>query len=713
MGNSTPNAIKTETPLYFIKNKNLRITPRSIEENRPGTFRGNFFCLGDKPGGVEPGFLAVEVNAQFAERFNRHFNNMLQSTPTESMNMLKQNATLAQQFAQELKTEAMKKSEGHSTLPTYLIKQDYLEGSFVAPEAKRLAQSQAIQNLPLNLQSLGTQIYRLGRLTKPATENKNAILEVTANDIAKGYGMPCQEQRLISGNYQNGSPKFMTACTWDPNFIPIKSIQGSLKKSDYENYLVTHADHSIKNPGQELAMFLVQGDRDVFGSRGQNKGIKNGELFGFDFGHAYRNNPILNTVQDDFSFRQPTDSKEKFKNMSICYDSSQSDRMESVFFMYRAQSTDAKNEQFSIMEQQQIERMITSYRQEKKEPFASRIDAIQAGVEERCFDTYINHFQALIKDPNEKINQSAHTHYRDALESAKTHAITGRTMLLSVFKERMQVTPQQVDLLDHLEKLSLDPEAVSYYSGDGNVRLRHPRVDQAIAGDRVRWTMTPEGDSFVLSANLTQAQQNRIEHIMETFNDPKQSNINPIDIEKKTEGTTFKLIAHNQNELTYLSQTMETALLLSDRKFDDLTDNLTERTSEFDSIESDSEPRSASLDPQSDNLTDSLTERTSELSSIESDSEPRSSMSSDFETVVTHPKDQFMLAKQEPGATLKDNKASERSPTTSDNSASVSQNSTTHSLFNRFKERVWHRGVHEDKKPEETTTSTQQMSTHR
>lgn len=484
------------------------IKPRGDIRHHPmGTILGNYFYVGDKPGGVEPGFLGIKIDEALISRFNDHYGLTIQPAEFKTYveKKLREDKTAFTEFAKSLSSECRAKNTS-TNLELWLFKQDYNDGEKVAPPLDRLQATNAIQQSMLPIMVSG-RAYEVFRKNSKENENINAVLECLGNEIARLYGMPVQDQRLIFGTYLDGHPKLMTACRWDTQMDMIEGkIAGSKEKDEYRGYLVKGEvikdeegkpvkdkkgklmfkfetdktgklciDTSIKNLGEYLALFIAQGDRDVLGSQGQNKGIKNGQLFGFDFGHSYREeNPLLKTLNDSFAFIQPTSKSEKFKNMSVFYDTNMSERMLSMFYMYQLADDAVKNKNFTSTERHKIEQAIEAYKEIFPE-FKEKITAMQAAnnKESEVFNAYIAKFKELAAKSNNPFEKKQYLIYAQEVETAKKRAAVATDTMLTIFKNKLQLTPGEVDFCQNVERLLSTTRETST---DDRVKLTHLRI---------------------------------------------------------------------------------------------------------------------------------------------------------------------------------------------------------------------------------------------
>jgi len=505
----------------------------------PGQVLGDFLYLSDKPGGVEPGFVAITFDDKLLKRINEDSTFLTAAglhqpfgSVQDCKEWFRQHGTVspsARRLIEQLLTEG--KSQEISPLVTLtLIKQDYQDPSFatfsrVAPPVQRLTQTSAIQKKDPRLQPYAAQGYQLVRLTDPKNENLNAILETLATEIAKKSGMNVQEQTLLWGTYNNGRLKLLTGCKWNPKLEKIEGcLAGTPKASNYKNYLVKPVkidgqivkevvnpgtdkeekkpllaqvdgyylvDTSIQYLGESLALFIAQGDRDVFGSKAQNKGREGDHLFGFDFGHAYREaNKVAESLQPDFSFDQ-----HDYKNLSICTDALLSEKMMGMFYLYKMASPRMINECFSAQEQKAIQTAINQFAASNPH-FAERFNKTEAGCYEATFDAYRAKFSELAMNASRESHRKEFSEYAEEVETAKGRAIDSLKTMFGKLKSNMQLGPQELDMLDGLNKLT---SKTSITSEDGKVILAHLRV---LPENKLIWQMNKSGEHIELQAEV-------------------------------------------------------------------------------------------------------------------------------------------------------------------------------------------------------------------
>lgn len=494
-----------------------------------GLVYGPYFFLADKPKGIEPGFLAVEftpdliLRVQQAFQLTQPFANL--EDCKQFLNQVSQSADRSAlvTFAKLLLKEGMGKEPvpaNSPSLPLILVKQDYHEKNFlgVRPPLRRIRETSSFKGVP----EFFIKIYSFFRYRSTTKENTNAILETLATDVARAFGMPVQKQSLLLGNYHNGDCKIMSAAEWDADIKGIDAYGGTELYGLYENYiletdadgkaLVNHglqkSDGGIRNLGECLPLFISQGDRDVFGSKAENKLLKGNSLFGIDFGKAFRpNNPILKTLDDDFNFVQPRFKSAKFKNLSICYDSSMKERMSGLFFLYKMLGAQAG---FNAKERKNIERAIQEYKNTVP-GFSERYEQVVADSYMKIFSDYEKKFMALkATAPNAKL-KSEYATYARSIKAAQSYALEDTKALLKRFSAKMQLAPDELELIDNLKKFSCETSNVS---GDHRVELNHLRI---LRNPGIRWTIEKEGELYKLNADLPPSSAESLRKQLSTY----------------------------------------------------------------------------------------------------------------------------------------------------------------------------------------------------
>ncbi len=474
------------------------------EAYHPGYLLDKFLVIGDKLTGVEPGALVVFIE-DIINMNLKVFNGIENKTSIEKR--IYDDKKFRNKVAVEIYNQFKNQHDEHKP-PVFLIKQDYQDSSNkVAPPPSRLKKTNAVSKLPNFFHKPASKIYYMVRKTDRAIENQNALLEVAANNVAKNYGMPCQEQFILIGKYNDGYPKIMTIAQWEYKLISLKGfLQGASKKKPYHNYIVqAERDQNTKKPimdesgklkfitsdnkfivdtdiqclGSDFAIALLMGDRDYFGSRLQNKVAisENGnlKLYGFDFGHAFRKNPYIKKFDHNFNFENTKETLSSFKNLSVFFDRSMSEKMLGIFIIYQGMSEHSKKLIFKKSERENIEKAINHYK-EKYPIFSERFDKINPGVIKRSFDKQIEICNQEIEKNSSKEITQYYTAYRNNLQEALTTAIENEHILMGLFREKMELSPDEVNLMDNLNKYCAN--SLTHYSPDNKVKLNYPAYSE-------------------------------------------------------------------------------------------------------------------------------------------------------------------------------------------------------------------------------------------
>lgn len=403
-----------------------------------------------------------------------------------------------------------------------------------------------------------------------STVNSDAIVETAATKIANIRGFESQDIEKITGDYgKGGPPKIGTVVKWsagckdgtgrlaggeknktnvmvccdennnhikvDKNNKMIRPIADpknkdkmiyiregkKVPKSVYDKAMAV-SEYRVAGLGESLASFICMGDRDGIGEVGQNKVFKKIDppkgkftlqFFGIDFGKAYEKaNPIVDpkigNLQDDFSFNNPENRKERFLNASMLYDNPLRDKMKGIYLM-AALRNKLSDEQKKII--------VAEYRVSGDTEFADKLESYPKSLEEKYkaeltgARTWLENGDLFLikkeendyrlKAQNQNISPQEKKHYlayADRLANVYKAAKETDDKVLNIFTKRLALTPSQIDVIDNLEKLTA--KKVHILSSDGKVILNHIRVENK---NRTPWQLEPsaDGQSFVLSCD--------------------------------------------------------------------------------------------------------------------------------------------------------------------------------------------------------------------
>jgi hypothetical protein len=399
----------------------------------------------------------------------------------------------------------------YENVTAYLIKQDFDEpliaDKVTIPYDRALNANAIKKNFPDFLQPLAASIYQLLRLRTRASENVNAIRETIATQVACELQMRVHTQKILHKTYADNYPKLCTQSTWEKSIQPLAE-EGAQEiiGGDYSagNYLAKYdaqtqiyrADDTILDLGAHYITAILQGDRDFFGSKGDNKtkipldsaDKKTYNLFGIDFGQAYRKrNPLTPTLQDNFSFKQP--SFNTYKNFSIFEDTLLSEKMKGVYKLRKIATG-----------QNPPEHVLAEYSQE----FHTEIEKIEVSKDLKVFEKYKHDYSEKMDGATSELEKEAYRAIIQGIEESKRFHLEARNQILRVFDKRLKLSPSELDLVDNLEKLT---SASAVTSPDGKILLNHIRV---LPDKRIAWQLKRPNKSsknYCLHTSLSSTKQ--------------------------------------------------------------------------------------------------------------------------------------------------------------------------------------------------------------
>lgn len=292
------------------------------------------------------------------------------------------------------------------------------------------------------------------------------------------------------------------------------------------------SDDTLKNLGEHAALMFFIGDNDTLGSQGQNKGRVGDTFFGLDFGHAFRDkvNPLARDLRTDLSFN----GNKSFKNMATFFhDTELSDRMKGMFYLYKAMGEEKRAEIFGAInstERIKIKQAIQKY-EKQDEAFKLKMDEIEDGGILRVFDEYQLKMDELIEVEKKKESPSqkqikAYESYKKAIQVKKETAQESLKVMGKIMKGRMQLSPQEVDLLQNLERLCSKTTRVSK---SGQCLLKHLQVFDP-EKNRVEWEMKKEGEQIILKAKVAPKQKAKLIEMLQKYQKEFEHNIGDLNI---------------------------------------------------------------------------------------------------------------------------------------------------------------------------------------
>ncbi len=462
--------------------------PGELSREQGAILGEHYLCLGDKPFGVEPGFLAVNIaDDAFANAVQQNRDKMVEDeliaandTPAEIKEKLAQDQDYAKNFAAYLNANNKKLN-----LPftIWMWKQDYDDPDLVGRVGVPIQRYRETLKRPQAKPKLKTP-----RLA----ENRNALYEALANDISTYFGIPTQTQRLVHSQYKNGEIKFMTTCQLAPGYRDIASVydlagdiyKPGQRKGLYQNYLYEKnkpqgsKTAQIKNLGVVLALQLLLEDNDLIGAYGQNMGMVGDDIFMIDLGKAFRRgkfSKILDTLKTNGQFGQPLAwlpfnairRHVLFRNSSILFDAPYHEIMQGMHMLNKLV--------YGIEPSAEIK---ASY----GEDFVSALAKVKPKGLDSLFASHEENLLRLKEEVGDVKQQKEIDYYLRELRHARHIAKKNAEVILGKFTERLRLPREQVALLSNLEKLT--SRRVLDTTSDGKRRLSNLQVDMFT---RVEW----------------------------------------------------------------------------------------------------------------------------------------------------------------------------------------------------------------------------------
>ncbi len=446
----------------------------------------------DKKSGVEPGFEAIQKQDVLLALYHAY--------PALD-------ARLAVLAAEDGSLEKLYR-RFQADLPTYLVKLTYhqKEGQTkVKPERNDVERTQSIQQLYEKSHLLGklaTRVYQESKAATPSEKNSEAIAEVLANDIARAYGLPVQDQVLYRQMHHNGAMKLTLKAAWLKGATTLQPLQGG-KNNDHVKVIpapvhlkgiTALADPKMREFAEYLFLFLAQGDRDSIGSRGQNKLIHHQQLTGIDFGHAYQEN-IASKIEANFQVKDAT-----FKNYSIFYDAPRSMQVRGLLRLARFAGKAIH------------ETILQSY----GAAFAASWHAIPPHADENIFADYCRKIQEIADDYKQqgilqKQNVIDCEQMLKKIHATKLVARKTRDEIITRFQDYLSLPCDSIDFIAQLEKWLEGKDNTSMRSPDGTVLLNHIRI---IKPNNVVWKkLSYRAQRYSFQAELKNAAVNHVEHL--------------------------------------------------------------------------------------------------------------------------------------------------------------------------------------------------------
>ncbi|VEG89943.1 hypothetical protein [Legionella spiritensis] len=475
--------------------------------SRLGTMFGQTqFCYGEKPGGVEPGFRAIDLD----ETFFNELGKILPSLNEEKFTVLKT----------ALESDSLKhKQMAFATLINKWSPNPHAKDD-LDPDVVELCEH--IKEAVSKNTRLSAWMYKLdyagkGESKKRTDANNEAIREFVGTRLAGIFSSQNQKQDIAWVKGPTG-PHALLACGWKNGLQELRTYLHGGQEPDYQGILVEDKKSLVKRSkmvpglGKNLIFGIAIGDRDGIGKDAQNKGFAEGAFYGFDYGKPYEGKGVSGTLTDDFMFEDPGAGAPAifrgtskigiarhfmYRNYSIFYDTPLSDRMFGVHLLRKM-----------ITGENPSEEVIKSYpglRQElyrvqqrtpSTETLLSRLGEIRIHCDEGSdlqtlvdglvvqigsgklsnFDHYFAEIKIdLIREALKTGMSYKELHgYLDFIDEMAVHATASNQNILNVFEKRLLLTKEEVDFIDKMEK-TVSPTSVM--SHDGDVFLNEMRID--------------------------------------------------------------------------------------------------------------------------------------------------------------------------------------------------------------------------------------------
>lgn len=333
---------------------------------------------------------------------------------------------------------------------------------------------------------------RWWKADKPKELNKAAVRECLANDLTRAFGVNTQKLKLVESKHASGETKWMLDGTHvtakDPSekyFDLEKCMSGHgdqqvLVQTDMENgkpvrqfntvseqgrvdIKVFTADTKIKDLGEKKILFMLMGDVDAVGSRGQNKGRIGDDFVAIDPGHSLSTSSMdKRTIHNDFSMSNSA----SYKNFSIFDQSPYSDRMRGVQKIQTLRQSDSEWSRIFAQYKSQF-----GSDKDANSNFQAAIGQWQTSFESRADDIVNNVFKDRLAVYEFDMGKT------DSVEKDKAHA-------------------QVLDMLDTFEKITSKHAWTQRWTDKDGTPCR---VDLAVPmvkpKDRQEWQVTEDKQS--------------------------------------------------------------------------------------------------------------------------------------------------------------------------------------------------------------------------
>ncbi|KTC76828.1 hypothetical protein [Legionella brunensis] len=510
--------------------------------SRIGTMFGDSqFCYGGKPGGVEPGFRAIDLDEAFFEQ-------LLKIVPPEE-------ATGDEVDAYKTLLKAIARIESQSGEPSQKLNDKRIAfATFVnvyAPNPhapKELSPTMSwlceqIKGAVSRNEKLSAWMYKLdyaesGAAKERKKANKEALREFVGTRLAGIFSDKNQRQEITWIRGPSG-PHALLACGWKNGLRELKEFLHGGGEPDYNGVLVEDLEAPVKRAkhvpglGRNLIFGIAIGDRDGIGKEGQNKGFAGNAFYGFDYGKPYEGDGVCGSLRDDFTFTNPGAKAPEFmrgsgtfgfarhimyRNYSIFYDTPLSERMIGVHILKKMITGENPSEEvlksYPGLRQElyriqantpTTENLLNRLGQIRREcpedsPIEGLIDNLSMQVSTGKLSPFDLYFAEIKMD---LIAQAQKTgmDFDELVDHLKTidkwaaKATVSNQQILDVFAQRLLLTKDEINFLDKMEKI-VSPTTVM--SPDGEAFLNQMQITKP--SERIPFQLTKlENGSYTLT----------------------------------------------------------------------------------------------------------------------------------------------------------------------------------------------------------------------
>nr|HAT8714549.1 hypothetical protein [Legionella jordanis] len=480
--------------------------------SRLGTMFGlTQFCYGEKVGGVEPGFRAIDLDEAFFEQLvQMPLPNSDKQALAAAFNSLlgliaKADGLKAKQiaFASFINTHVPRPHAKNAVDPNIIVLCEQIKGAVRENN------------------NLSAWLYKMDYAESGARKdrkkvNVEALREFVGTRMAGIFSEQNQKQEIRWLKGPKG-PHAILACGWKNDLRELKEFLHGGHAPDWNGVLVEDPKASLKRskhiPGlaKNLIFGIAIGDRDGIGKEAQNKGYASKAYYGFDYGKTYDGDGVCDSLQDDFSFHNPGSGAPGFlrsegglgvarhlmyRNYSIFYDTELADRMMGVHIWKKMVTGEnpsedvlksypgLRQELYRIQERiptaEILLQRVAPIRGQCEEgsPFQQQLDKLAIEFSAGKLSPYELFFAEIKLDlisqslssemPYEELHE-----YLLLLDNWTQKAAENNKKILDVFAQRLTLSRQEVNFLDKLEKIIAPCSILSH---DGEAILNHLRI---------------------------------------------------------------------------------------------------------------------------------------------------------------------------------------------------------------------------------------------